>query len=425
MDALLRQRIHELLKHNSRTFDGFSYTVPSPTSYPYQWFWDSCFHAILWSHFDVPRAEAELRSLVARQHDSGLIGHISYWEPHHVLQVDWGVPGTSNLLQPPLLAYAVWRIYERNQDVSFLAELYPTCKRYYDYIIAERDVRGVGLYGLINPDESGEDTNPRFDADMELPHHHLVPDHLGKRFELFAVHRDCNLDARCSSETFWVEDVAFNTYLQWNLGIMSDIAHRLGRIKEANTFTKQASALKEAMRQHMLVNGVYRSVSGKTKEHATTDEWSQFVPMMAGLYTQSEAYQLVHKVLYDQERFWLPYGVPTVSALDPAFDPEEPTWGEAWQHPHWRGPIWISQLWFIHKGLRRYGFNEAAHQIREQALHLVRSAGFREYYHPHTGKGMGAESFSWGCLVIDMEHDHVNDVPSRLPIGDPAAIKFG
>jgi len=29
--------------------------------------------------------------------------------------------------------------------------------------------------------------------------------------------------------------------------------------------------------------------------------------------------------------------------------------------------------------------------------------GFREYYNPFTGEGMGARGFTWGGLVLDME----------------------
>ncbi len=44
----------------------FAYTRPSPGRYPWQWFWDSCFAAIVWRRFDPARARAELESLLAR-----------------------------------------------------------------------------------------------------------------------------------------------------------------------------------------------------------------------------------------------------------------------------------------------------------------------------------------------------------------------
>ena len=40
----------------------FDFTCPSSVTYPFQWFWDSCFHAIALSHVDLQKAEAELKS---------------------------------------------------------------------------------------------------------------------------------------------------------------------------------------------------------------------------------------------------------------------------------------------------------------------------------------------------------------------------
>ncbi|MCI0778964.1 MAG: hypothetical protein J4N32_03015, partial [Chloroflexi bacterium] len=28
----------------------YSYLCPSPNEYPWQWFWDSCFHAVIMAH---------------------------------------------------------------------------------------------------------------------------------------------------------------------------------------------------------------------------------------------------------------------------------------------------------------------------------------------------------------------------------------
>ena len=37
----------------------FAYTRPSPSSYPWQWYWDSGFAAIVWRRFEPARARAE------------------------------------------------------------------------------------------------------------------------------------------------------------------------------------------------------------------------------------------------------------------------------------------------------------------------------------------------------------------------------
>src|SRR4051794_8172331 len=57
----------------------FAYTTPSPDHYPWQWYWDSCFHAIVWRRLDPPRARRELESLLAAARDDGFIGHTIFW----------------------------------------------------------------------------------------------------------------------------------------------------------------------------------------------------------------------------------------------------------------------------------------------------------------------------------------------------------
>jgi hypothetical protein len=77
-EATLRQNWRE----GVRSSDGvpFAYTCPSPGHYPWQWYWDSCFTAIAWRHFDRARGRRELESLLAAQHPDGFIGHTIFWD---------------------------------------------------------------------------------------------------------------------------------------------------------------------------------------------------------------------------------------------------------------------------------------------------------------------------------------------------------
>lgn len=68
-----------------------------------------------------------------------------------------------------------------------------------------------------------------------------------------------------------------------------------------------------------------------------------------------------------------------------------------------RGPIWIDTNWALWLGLLRYGYIERAERIRQGVFKLVQNQGFREYYDPTTGLGLGGKNFSWtAALVIDM-----------------------
>jgi hypothetical protein len=58
----------------------FDFTCPSSVTYPFQWFWDSCFHAIALSHIDLAKAEAEIKSLLKNQHEDGFVSHVTFWQ---------------------------------------------------------------------------------------------------------------------------------------------------------------------------------------------------------------------------------------------------------------------------------------------------------------------------------------------------------
>ena len=57
----------------------YAFSVPSPRSYPWQWYWDSCFHAIVRARFDPAGARAELETLLTAADPDGFIGHTVLW----------------------------------------------------------------------------------------------------------------------------------------------------------------------------------------------------------------------------------------------------------------------------------------------------------------------------------------------------------
>ena len=101
----LLERAGALLAANTRTatLDGrrFTFSVPSGGRYRFQWFWDSCFHAIVWARIDPERAAEELRSLLAWQRDDGFLPHVIFWdrEPRAALLV--AVPGEPRAARLP------------------------------------------------------------------------------------------------------------------------------------------------------------------------------------------------------------------------------------------------------------------------------------------------------------------------------------
>ena len=160
-EATLRQNWRE----GVRETDGvpFAYTCPSPGHYPWQWYWDSCFTAITWRHFDRTRSRRELESLLAAQREDGFIGHTIFWNTpltgrrRFTYNVTSPNASMTSSIQPPLLAWA-WRIAVGDPAAV------PGIVRHYDWLSANRDLDGDGLVWIVQPDESGLDASPQFDA---------------------------------------------------------------------------------------------------------------------------------------------------------------------------------------------------------------------------------------------------------------------
>ncbi len=384
-----------LLRSNRRVTDGHQYTVPSPGTYPYQWLWDSCFHAIILAGFEPDAAKAELRSLLSKQFPDGMIPHMIFWKPT-LLQpyfFAWGKKGTSSITQPPMIAYAAWEIHRRTNDTAFLEEIYPGLLLFYQYLIGKRDPQDHHIVGLINPDESGEDNSPRFDVAMNVSPDVSYLAHLRKRFNLVQANRVCNFDAElCMSKNFWVKDVPFNAILVKNLQMLGHIASLLGHKKGEHFAMLHAGLVKTAMRERLFANGVFWSAMDHDYRPIRVATWAHFAPLFADLYTPEEAKELVRVHFRDTTALRAPFGIRTVSKQEPSYRPDG----------FWRGPVWMAPHWFIHKGLNAYGFVEEAKELLTASLALIEKDGFREYYNPETGKGYGARDFTWGTLVLDM-----------------------
>lgn len=384
---------HDLLKANRKSAGSHQYTVPSPESYPYQWLWDSCFHAIVLAKLEPEAAKGELRSLVSKQFENGMLPHIIYWKPGTLHQYEWGTRGTSALTQPPMVAYAVWEVYRHDEDMQFLKDMYPHLIAYYRYLITKRDPRDYHLVGIINPDESGEDNSPRFDSELKVPADIALGDHLKRRLELIDANRTCNFDAElCMKMHFWVKDVPFNAILLENLRILAHIASLLGRVDGEHFCKLHRDLITGAMRELMFDDGVFYSTHSPTYEKIKIATWAHLVPLFADLYKPEEAKALVEGFLHDEETLRAPWGLRTVSKKEPSYRPAG----------YWRGSVWMAPHWFVYHGLKRYEFKEEAEWLRERSVALLEKSGFREYFNPETGEGYGAKDFTWGTLVLDM-----------------------
>jgi len=410
-DDARRARLHEEARriltanhrHGVSPWEGraYDYTCPSPHSYPFQWFWDSCFHAIALTHLDLRRAKAELRSLLQGAQPDGFLPHIIFWERDRYRQVmeeqtlRLATPYLSASIQPPVIAQAVERVYRASGDEAFLAEALPTVRAFFAWLRDHRDPDGDGLIAIVQPDESGVDASPKYDALLDYPRDN---DDLVRAINaLYARYAPLgNDDARLIAEdAFVVEDVLVNSiYAQ---GLQS-LARLCSDPVEAIGYRAQAQRVLDALVEKCYdpQRGLFLDLIGADERRAEVNTISALFPLIVEGLDRSITDRLVHDHLDNPAEYALPYPVPSVAADEPTFNPEDP-------HGFiWRGPSWVNSNWFLTHAMHAHGYPAQAARIAQATRAMVDAQGFRECYNPHTGEGQNARDFSWTTLVIDL-----------------------
>jgi hypothetical protein len=357
----------------------FAYTRPSPGHYPFQWYWDSCFAAIVWRRFDPARARAELESLLAAEQDDGFIGHTIFWDTplnerqrltYNVLSAD--APMTASI-QPPLLAWA-WRIAVGDPaPVGGIA-------RHYEWLSGHRDLDGDGLIWIVQPDESGLDASPQFDA-IWKGHADGKPGFT----RLVRRNREHGYDLRRIAGDGGPVCCEVMTNVLYALSVSA-----LGGPSLTDTIIE---------RLYDERTGLFRPIARPTPAVQPTATWAALSPLALPDLPEQIGRRLVEEHLLDRERFWLPVPPTSVPANDPSFSRRESTLGI---RRYWRGPTWVNAAWLLWLGLVRLDYAEQAASLVNQLGRAVAAAGLREYYDPYDGHGMGTTDFSWSSLIVEL-----------------------
>jgi hypothetical protein len=395
----LRDAVARLLRANwreGRTPSGteYGYTRPDRAKFPDQFFWDSCLHAVAWSHIDPSRARRELRTLAAAQRPDGLIGHTVFWSG----RVRLARAFTYNLIrrsdrstatiQPPLLAWAWAEVADRSpDDPGFRTEGLPALRRFHAWLDRER-ADADGLLGILQPDESGLDATPTYDAPLGWRTHPYPGFLLLLRFNR---RRRFSYRRVVADGGFHAVDALVNA--AW--GLAWEGMARLGEPGAEERAERVTAALVERLWDPERGMFFPRGPDGRPLRVAT---WAGLAPLALPRLSEEVARRLAEGQLLDPRRFWLPFPVPSVSAEEPSFRPGETGWPI---RRCWRGPTWLFAARFAVDGLLRAGRTAEARDLAGRTAALVLREGFREYYDPRTGRGMGARAFGVSAMALD------------------------
>ena len=405
LEAGARRILLGNLRQGRAEWNGKEYTFVCPAlrGYPFQWFWDSCFHAIALIHLDVDLAKAELTTLLSTVLPSGFIPHLTFWElemrdeflSHNL--VGRTSPYYSSTIQPPIIAYAVERVYQATGDEEFLRVAIPTLKAYYRWLRENRDPDNDGLIAILQPEESGIDCSPKYDEDLHLE------ELTNKGFivelkKLYKAYEPLRGDDRriLQADLFNIEDVLVNSIYIFGLRALARLLEAAGG--DNREYMREADRSRDALIRKCWDEeaGAFFDLSGVSERSVKVITISSLMPLILEDLPPEIVRRLVDGLLASPGHFWLPYPLPSVSASEPKFMPG---------NPHgfiWRGPTWMNTNWFLSHALRNHGYPKLADEIVAKSHDLIESGGFREYYNPYTGEPYGAREFGWSTIVIDM-----------------------
>jgi hypothetical protein len=357
----------------------FSYTQPSPGRYPWQWYWDSCFAAIVWRRLDRGRARAELESLLAAQRPGGFIGHTIFWHRPVTLGrlAFYNVASRSSpqteTIQPPLLAWA-WRIAAGDPSSE------PRIGAQIEWLAANRDLEGDGLLWIVQPDESGLDASPKFEPVWGRRSNARIGFPL-----LVRRNRRLGFDARRIRERGGpvLCETLVNT--MWSLSLQA-----IGR-------PSATPALVERLWDESRGVFVDEAQPGGLRPRPLT--WASLAPLALPDLPEAIGRRLVEEHLLNEREFLTPVAPPSVAASEPGY---EPGGGHGPVRRYWRGPTWVNSAWLVWLGLRRLGYEEEAKRLAGGIIAAAAREGLREYYDPRTGRGLGAKDFAWSALVAEL-----------------------
>jgi Mannosylglycerate hydrolase MGH1-like glycoside hydrolase domain len=358
---------------------GFAYTRPSPRRYPWQWYWDSCFAAIVWRRFDPTRSRAELETLLSAQRPDGFLGHTIFWpRPVSLTRLPfYNVASRGALqtetIQPPLLAWA-WRIAvgEPAMDPRIAAQV--------EWLADNRDLDRDGLLWIVQPDESGLDASPKFDpvwgwrANSRIGFPWLVQRNRRLGWDARRI-RDRGGPVLC--------ETLVNTF--WSLTLQA-----LGRRSVTGALVDR---LWEEGR------GLFLDESQPGGKRPDVLTWAALAPLALPDLPEEIGRRLVEEHLLNGREFLTPVAPPSVAASEPSY---QPGGGRGPIRRYWRGPTWVNSAWMVWLGMRRLGYAEEARRMAAGLIDAVARAGLREYYDPRTGLGLGAQQFAWSALIAEL-----------------------
>jgi mannosylglycerate hydrolase len=397
------------------------YTLPSRSTYPHQWNWDSALAALGWAELDPVRAWTELESLAGARDRDGLIPHIAFrsgllpWltAARYLPGPRWWGRRTSadgrrisGITQPPLAATCMRLLFDDHPDERRARALIEPLHGWHRLLLDTRDPHGHGEPVLIHPWESGRDNAVEWDGPLwrVLPEVMVVrrrdtdsvdaaerPSHEHYRRFITLVRQGTaagwNQGELARTGRFRVLDAGFSAILSRACLDLADVADRVGEPRVAEESRCAGERVAGALNARAGSDGTIGAVDEVDGSPLPVTSAGAALALIAPRLDDKQI--AVGRALVLDGALASRYGVRSLDRAHP----------ERSARNYWRGPVWANITWLTALGLDLHGEQRAARTLVDRMLLAIDGGGMREYYSPESGRGLGARDFAWTAAL--------------------------
>jgi hypothetical protein len=359
-----------------RTDAAGGFCVPNPLTYPWQWLWDSCFHAVVWAHLGDERALVELRTALSAQDAEGFVPHVRYGDgpfPHEAL---WQRQASSTITQPPMYGHAVAELDRLGMSPD--EDLVRRAERGLTFLLRRRGRTSGGLVEICHPWESGCDDSPRWDD--TVPGGWTAEAWFDRKGALVdSIERTAG-GAPIHNPDLAVGPAGFSALVAWN-------ALELAEVTGDDALRADAGEVVDALRERWegalvtwIDDGPTAAGSGRVR---TLDA---LLPLLVLPTTDAFA------ALVDPSAYGAACGPRGVHADEPSYAPAA----------YWRGSAWPQLTYLLWLAATSSGSDDTASALAMSMVTGAVRSGFAEHWVADTGEPLGAVPQSWSTLALVM-----------------------
>lgn len=355
--------------------------MPNQATYPWQWLWDSCFHALVWARLEDPRAVTEIEKLFTFQTNAGFVPHMNYLpDPQAAVEV-WGRTGASTITQPPMYGHAIAEL--ARSGVELEAGTLEAAERGLRFLFEQRRRSESGLIELVHPWESGCDDSARWDAAMEGEwSRERWREH--KWHLISTVATDAEGGA-IANDDFRVASVGFNALVAFNAFELATVTESASLRAAAADVAQVVSSRWDAGLRTWVDDGDLAATTGRVR---TVDAHFALLVDPDPSHTAIGLADLV-----DPTAFGAAHGPAGIHRDEPTRDPRT----------YWRGPAWPQMSYLLWVAASRLGDADRAASIAASLRSGAEVSGWAEFWEPDTGEGLGAIPQSWATVALLVE----------------------